>query len=570
MKILSAKFKDKNCFRSTWAGLDEFKPITVVIGKNNSGKSYFMRFIEYLCTEKNKDNYELEYSTILTEALLKKKFVPRTRSDPLSGDLWSSHGQYFIGAKVIFLDSSEKVSISGHRQKELPPWDNGEVAEQDRLIIMTLRGEKNQLSEKIYRTILADRDIAPEQLSNSEELRSNGAGATNIIRRFLTSSSDKWDRDVIQKNILSALNRIFGTDGEFTELAVKHHESHDDGISTWEIYLGEKHKGLIPLSSSGSGLKTILLVLLNLIAIPHLERKSLDNYVFSFEELENNLHPAVQRRLLKFLEEYATSQNTMIFLTTHSNIALDIFGSSKNAQIIRVHHDGESAHTTTVSDHFAKLDVLSELGAKPSDLLQANGVIWVEGPSDRVYLNRWIELMSDGLYKEGRDYQCAIYGGALLGSSQFTSEEESNPQLINLFKLNSNFIVVCDSDKDSPQKRLKPRVCRVRDEVKKNPRAHIWITDAKEIENYIPGDVIAATRKSKKNIPSPGKFDQFFAKEKADNTSFFENNLGIQRLDKTDFALACIPFMTIDNMSSRFDWETQVKTIIQLIKEWNS
>src|ERR1017187_7950097 len=58
--------------------------------------------------------------------------------------------------------------------------------------------------------------------------------------------------------------------------------------------------------------------------------------------------------------------------------------------------------------------VISELGAKPSDLLQANGIIWVEGPSDCIYLNRWLDLFTEGRLQEGRDYQCAFYGGSLL------------------------------------------------------------------------------------------------------------------------------------------------------------
>ena len=33
-------------------------------------------------------------------------------------------------------------------------------------------------------------------------------------------------------------------------------------------------------------------------------------------------------------------------------------------------------------------------------------LIWVEGPSDRIYINRWIELFSEGKLEEGRDHQC--------------------------------------------------------------------------------------------------------------------------------------------------------------------
>ena len=137
---------------------------------------------------------------------------------------------------------------------------------------------------------------------------------------------------------------------------------------------------LIPLSDSGSGLKTVLLVLINLLVGYDL-RVCISKSVmaFAFEELENNLHPTVLRRLLRYIEDYAVKENVPIFLTTHSSVALDLFGPSPNAQIIHVSHDGESARTTTVKTHFERIGVIAALGAKPSDLLQANGIIWEIG-----------------------------------------------------------------------------------------------------------------------------------------------------------------------------------------------
>ena len=213
--------------------------------------------------------------------------------------------------------------------------------------------------------------------------------------------------------------------------------------------------------------------------------------MFAFEELENNLHPALLRRLFQYLEDYAVNEKAKIFLTTHSSIALDFFGVSGNAQITHVFHDGESARTTTVPTHFGRVNIISELGARPSDLLQANGLIWVEGPSDRIYLNRWIELYTDGRLREGRDYQCVFYGGSLLARVEFKSPEDEVAELANLFQINHNLVVVCDGDREAEDSDIKPRVKRIREEVEKIDGAHTWITDAKEIENYLPGSVLS-------------------------------------------------------------------------------
>src|SRR5690606_34664857 len=128
------------------------------------------------------------------------------------------------------------------------------------------------------------RDIVPERASlGSESLGRNGEGATNLIQSYITRADR--DRDLIQKLLLSALNEVFGEDATFTEIQARR-VANDE----WEVFLGEEHKGLVPLSSSGSGLKTIILVLLNLLVIPAKSKKD-QKFIFAFEELENNLHP---------------------------------------------------------------------------------------------------------------------------------------------------------------------------------------------------------------------------------------------------------------------------------------
>ncbi|MYA23830.1 MAG: ATP-binding protein [Gemmatimonadetes bacterium] len=366
----------------------------------------------------------------------------------------------------------------------------------------------------------------------------------------------------MQDELLAALNSIFGSDGQFSEIQVQvHDEAQEDVIKDhWEVYLGEDTKGLIPLSKSGSGLKTVFLVLLNLLVVPKIEDKNKSQITFAFEELENNLHPALLRRLFQYLEDYAANEKAKIFLTTHSSIALDLFGVSNHAQIIHVSHDGESARTTTVPTHSDLIKIVSELGARPSDLLQANGLIWVEGPSDRIYLNRWIELYSDGRLREGRDYQCVFYGGALLAQVQFASPEDEAAKLANLFQINHNLIVVCDGDRTAKADNLKPRVERIREEVKKIDGAYIWITDAKEIENYIPGSVLAeATDLSP--LPDPKKYESW--------SSYTEEHMQGKRIDKVDLAISSIPSMTIKLMQGRFDWKEQMKQIVERIDSWN-
>lgn len=577
MHATSIHFKGHRCFKDHYAGFDEIKPINVIIGRNNTGKSHLLGLVSALCEGKlNQDNWNCKCCGVLDESALKQSFREGSSESSLRGDLWRENGRYFVDAKVEWEVNSGgnfhnvKLFVKDDHVYHRRPESQGVW---DAKILAALRNVGFPLSGRTFRHLLADRDIRAEPADTNLALGSDGVGATNVIRRYITTSSDLFPRSLIQENLLEALNTIFSGDGNFTEIQVRVHDEPESGKNQgfWEVFLGEKHKGLVALSKSGSGLKTVLLVLLNLFAVPAFLRKAKANFVYAFEELENNLHPALLRRLFQFLEDYAVKENAPIFITTHSSVALDFFGLSDHAQIIHVKHDGSSASATTVRAHFEKCGVVSELGAKPSDLLQANGIVWVEGPSDRVYLNRWIELISDGEIKEGKDYQCAFYGGALLARTEFASPEEAEKEAnrVNLLRVNPNVVVVCDGDRTAPQTRIKERVRRIKAEVAKIPNAYLWITQGKEIENYIPGAVIASSQ-GIATVPDPGQFDNFFPKKRITALSFIEMHLGVKSLDKTQFGIGCVDHMNYSNMRDRFDWLASMSSVVARIREWNS
>jgi predicted ATPase len=436
MIVDSIRFRGHECFQKHWAGFDQVKPINVIIGRNNSGKSRLLDLVEVLCLDRLAGRgWTFQFSGVLEEAELRKGFERFGSPD------WINCGKLHIGRRGTWIIDNEGVprdiEVAG---EPVAVSQHPRTSPEIRLsaLLDAVSGARHRLAGSVFCRLFADRDIRPEPPDSHLVLGSDGTGATNIIRRYLVTSHREYPPEVVQVELLTALNRVFGKDGQFTGIEVKHHDEDASGSlrGKWEVYLGERCKGLVPLSRSGSGLKTVILVLLNLLVVPVMQKKEKSKFTFAFEELENNLHPALLRRLLQFLEKYAIEEAATIFLTTHSSTALDLFGLSDNSQIIHVTHDGDSAETSKVSAHFGKLQVISELGAKPSDLLQANGILWVEGPSDRTYLTHWIEIFSEGALKEGRDYQCAFYGGSLLARTQFVSPDTAGDELVNLIKIN--------------------------------------------------------------------------------------------------------------------------------------
>ena len=145
---------------------------------------------------------------------------------------------------------------------------------------------------------------------------------------------------------------------------------------------------------------------------------------------------------------------------------------------------------------------------------------------------------------------------------------------MNLFRVNANIVVVCDGDRTAAEgegSRIKDRVRRINTEVQNIPRAHIWVTKGKEIENYLPGSILAKVF-AIENVPDPGQYERFFPSDSADANiaSFVESHLNRKTIDKMDLAVQSAPHMTKEIMERRFDLVEQMTQIIDRIRAWNA
>ena len=134
--------------------------------------------------------------------------------------------------------------------------------------------------------------------------------------------------------------------------------------------------------------------------------------------------------------------------------------------------------------------------------------------------------------------------------------------------MNPNIVVVCDGDRSAKDAPLKHRVRRIREEVDRIPAGHVWITRAREIENYIPNGVLEQAL-NVSSLPDPGQFDSFFPRQRSRRKSYVEENLNGRHIDKMKLAMSSVPHMTRDVMESRFDWNEQMAKIVKRIESWN-
>ncbi|MEG2266049.1 MAG: hypothetical protein RSC68_17155, partial [Acinetobacter sp.] len=241
----------------------------------------------------------------------------------------------------------------------------------------------------------------------------------------------------------------------------------------------------------------------------------------------------------------------------HSPAIMD----TKGAEIYHItQSDGESKITRATSDRM-KSDACEDLGYHPSDLLQANCVIWVEGPSDRIYIKYWLKHAAPE-FTEGINYAIMFYGGRLLSHLSGEENEMALGEFISLRKLNKRGVIVIDSDKSTARTHLNKTKKRLIEEFNKGP-GFSWVTAGREIENYfhkaqLQFGILAAAP----NCSFSSDFGKY------DNCLKITGQRGTEtQASKTDVAHAIV--REFEPILETYDLKDKIKNLVEFIRESN-
>ena len=457
------------------------KKVNIFLGANNTGKSRYLRFLfihEDIYFFKDEDVDEIKLDS------LSSKFYRNYLQSIIS-----NHIELSIDQLKTFKELREYESISGllklfnflrglelkvHNsiyKREYESFNDNLVnfeynfqsdlftfsdRKTQRLYIPILRG----LRDLKERTSDIDKDLYYERTSldyfkNSKRLEIfTGLSIYKDVTKLLLG--EESDRELIRgfERLLEA--KIFQ---DKVTLIPKYNQD------VLNVKIGNESQ--MPIYDLGDGIQSVILILFSVFT------RNTGTWITMIEEPEQHLHPKWQKLLLEALKEIP---NHTFFITSHSASFID----SKEVDVYNFYRKKEETYFKKVIDNEEQRLKLLELGYSASDIFQTNFVLWVEGPSDKVYWEYFIFKMDPNLEIDNH-YTIFSIGGDNFKRA-FKIEEGLDFSTIK--SINQNFGLVLDSDRkdsDSVLSVYKELLIKKFDE----DNSFCWITEYREIENYI-------------------------------------------------------------------------------------
>lgn len=543
----------------------EIKRLNFFIGKNNAGKSRFLRELflsKYKINDyndvNNKNDFYAEIYPIVNSTngtlignnshfggsnkaeLLNK--LKQLDSLPKQFDPKSLYNLKEEISKFRFTKNDATVSISDTIDKYLQSYS--------KLYIPILRGMRPVTEEVNKQPYIerAQKDYFPDKEKFNSQNIITGECLYHELKIHLLGEPEQ--RELI-KNYEDKLSQYF-FDNEPVSLIPKHDQ---DVVN---IKIGKDAQR--PLFELGDGLQQAIILTYEAYIKSKDKNGNTETHAFFIEEPELHMHAGMVRQLMNF---YLNETPHYYFFTTHSNHLLDMADESDQVMIQKFVKqpkiDNPSEFDFKIKRCDRDRDLLASLGVRPSSVYLANCTIWVEGITDRLYITKYMEKYlaeleesNEELYKKYRrfmpnyHYTFVEYAGSNLVHWCFsdTYADQLEDKGLSAKAVASEMLLIADGDIQGKADRVEV----LKRELKKD---NYLILECKETENTLPKEAIIRVAQ-KKFSKMQTRTKQGFTIEKLDSITasdyFDHKDYGIGKLlddqirntrtstDKTAFA----------------------------------
>lgn len=422
--------------------LDNCGSINAIVGKNNSGKSSVLHAVDMAGLALSVNEWS--------------RFQPKLEVK----DLFENVGQFSLS---MTFDDASTLSLTANAQygPQFQPQPTPEQRIKTVLVLPDVAGG-----------MLRRRHHTPRNIIDQVESRNySEVNALEILYaiKFYAQRAERGFTPETYKALIDEVKKYFpdidDVESDRTE--------QDIATLTYSEY-GRR----LDILYSGTGLKHFLDVLLKTTVS--------GATVVLLDEPELGLHPDLQRRFVEYLTNLARDKQIQFFLATHSQVLLNYADSITYFRITNT--KGVRQLLSVKSDAVDTL--LSDLGLRPSDVLNQDICLLVEGATDVIFFEHIIRV----LYKE--EFQRTAIGVLQYGGGAAEGIISGAIDVANIVPVQKFTYWIRDRDATpgSNPSTNSTKFCNALRN--RGLECHIW--GKREIEYYLPEVVLIAAQQGDK------------------------------------------------------------------------
>ena len=280
-------------------------------------------------------------------------------------DLATGFRNLAMGGRFSSKEGSENTWGAG----SYGPGFGGGISPQDRVAGMLLPIIQNLLRNLIVRVGPNRNPLSRTSITGATSLTDDGSNLTDWLDYLRSNESGRFAQVVREFKTLVP---------EVEDLTTPRLGGPQTTASIRETWLPEAPG--FELGVMSFGVRNLLTIVGHL-----LDRRQ--GYVLAVEEPENSIHPRTQRILAKTLWRHA--ENRQILISTHSPSLVSSYPLESMNLVTR--EDGASSIVPVDDSNVRR--VVDELGIRPSDVLESDALVFVEGESDEKVFKAWYDTL---------------------------------------------------------------------------------------------------------------------------------------------------------------------------------